>query len=101
MSVPGHTNNPNGRPKGAANKRNQEIKDYAEQEGVNPAFVLIDILSGKKDKLINKPVDHEDFKWAIDTLMPYMYAKRKPVDSDGNDDNDPIAAFIGALSGSK
>lgn len=101
MSTPGITNNPNGRPVGKPNKRNQEINAYAESQGVSPANILIDILSGKKIELGKAPLDKDDYKWAIDTLMPYMYGKRKPVDSDGNDANDPISTFIEALSGSR
>ena len=89
MSSPGQTNNPNGRPVGRPNKRNQEINDYAKEKGVNPAFMLIEILSGERVELGKEPLEKDDYKWAIDTLMPYMYGKRKPVDSEG-DDSDGI-----------
>jgi hypothetical protein len=36
----GHTNNPNGRPKGALNKASQEAKDIAERLGCKPFEVL-------------------------------------------------------------
>lgn len=97
MSIPGHTNNPNGRPVGKPNKRNQEIKEYADSQGVNPAFILVDILSGRTTELGNEPLEKFDYRWAIDTLMPYMYGKRKPVDSDGNDSN-AIDDFLNALN---
>lgn len=86
-----------GRKPGTPNKRNQEINDYAKEKGVSPAFMLIDILSGEKDEICKEPLDKDDYKWAIDTLMPYMYGKRKPVDTDGNDSIDPITELVNAL----
>ena len=89
-----------GRKPGTPNKRTQEISDYANECGVSPALLLIDILSGKKKDLAGEAIEKDDYRWAIDTLMPYMYGKRKPVDSNG-DDSDTVASLIEALSGSK
>lgn len=86
-----------GRQAGTPNKRNQEIKDYADSKGVSPAFMLIDILAGEKTEIAKEPLEKDDYKWAIDTLMPYMYGKRKPVDTDGNDGVDPITELVNAF----
>lgn len=83
-----------GRQVGTPNKRNQEINEYAEREGVNPARLLIDILSGKKAEIGKEPVTKDDIKWAVDLVMPYMFGKRKPVDSDGNDATDPLINLL-------
>lgn len=90
-----------GREKNVPNKRTLEIKEYADSLGVSPANYLIDILAGKRNEIAGSEIDKNDIKWAVDTLMPYLYGKRKPVDSSGDDANDPITAFIEALSGSK
>lgn len=90
-----------GRKAGTPNKRTLEIKEYAESCGVSPANYLIDILAGKRDEIAGEAIDKNDMKWAIDALLPYMYGKRKPVDSNGDDSNDPLTAFIEALSASK
>lgn len=86
-----------GRKPGIPNKRNQEISEYAKEKGVSPAFLLIDILCGDKADICKEPIEKEDYKWAIDTLMPYMYGKRKPIDSEGNDGADPITEIMNAL----
>jgi hypothetical protein len=86
-----------GRKPGTPNKRNQEIRDYAESKGVSPAFFLIDILCGERIDIAKEPIDKDDYKWAIDTLMPYMYAKRKPADADGDDKGDPITELVNAF----
>jgi hypothetical protein len=86
-----------GREKGAPNKRTLEIKDYADSKGVSPANFLIDIISGERDEIAGEPVDKFDFKWALDTLMPYLYGKRKPVDSNGDDSSDPISELVNAF----
>lgn len=90
-----------GRKAGTPNKRTLEIKEYADSLGVSPANYLIDILAGKRDEIAGSEIDKNDVKWAVDTLMPYLYGKRKPVDSNGDDANDPVTAFIEALSASK
>lgn len=86
-----------GRKPGTPNKRNQEISDYAEQMGVSPARILIDILAGQKTEIAKEAIEKDDYKWAIDSLMPYMYGKRKPVDTDGNDGVDPITELVNAF----
>lgn len=47
----GHTNNPNGRPKGALNKSTQEAKDIAERLGCKPFEVLCLFAMGDFEKL--------------------------------------------------
>lgn len=90
-----------GRKPGIPNKRNQEISEYAKEKGVSPAFMLIEILSGDIDKLAKEPIEKDDIKWAIDTLMPYMYGKRKPIDSDGNDSRDILSDILEAIDGNR
>lgn len=41
MSIPGHTNNPNGRAVGSKNKNRQALFDKAEELGVDPFEVLL------------------------------------------------------------
>lgn len=86
-----------GRKSGTPNKRNQEINEYAREKGVSPAMYLIDILAGERTEIAKEPLDKDDYKWAIDTLMPYMYGKRKPIDSEGNDSADPISELVNAF----
>ncbi len=88
-----------GRKPGTPNKRNQEVNAYADSKGVSPARILIDILSGEKTTIANEAIDKYDYKWAIDTLMPYMYGKRKPIDSNGDDSADPITELVNAFRG--
>lgn len=94
------TNNPNGRPLGKPNKRSKQIADEAEEADVSPTKLLIKILSGEKTDICKEPVTKEDWKWALSELLPYTAGKRKPVDADGKDDADPIAAFLEKISGS-
>lgn len=90
-----------GRQKGTPNKRNQEITEYASELGVSPAYFLIEILSGQRIDIAKEPIEKDDIKWAIDTLMPYMYGKRKPIDSDGNDSRDILSDILEAIDGNR
>lgn len=99
MSVPGRTNNPNGRPKGEANKRSRVLADEAQEAGADPAKILIDIISGAKQDLAGEPIEKNDLKWAVEQLLPYIHGKRKPVDSGGSDSVDPISEIVNALRG--
>ena len=38
---------------------------------------------------------------ASDGLKPYAFAKRKPIDSDGNDSNDILSDILDAIDGNK
>lgn len=99
-------NKTGGRVAGTPNKRNLEINRLAEEEGVNPILIKIR-LAGLKLKELGyseaqiaalepqELIDIQD-KNAND-LLPYFIGKRKPVDSDGNDDKDPLSSLINAL----
>lgn len=87
-----------GMQKGQSTKRNQEIADYASAKNVSPANALVDILSGEKTDIAGEPITKDDYKWALEVLMPYMFGKRKPVDSDGNDATDPLISFFMSLN---
>lgn len=107
---PGQTNNPNGRPKGSLNKRNQEIYELAEELGFSPIKIKMLLAMKRFDELGYSPAEIEVItpqekleiqgKNAND-LLPYMCGKRKPVDSEGNDNTDPVTSFIEAISGLK
>ena len=90
-----------GRPKGSLNKRNIEIFELAQELNCNPAKILMLIALGNSQELNGEIIDIDKRMAAAKELMPYLYGKRKPVDSNGDDANDPITAFIEALSGSK
>src|SRR5688500_11778776 len=85
-----------GRKKGQPNKRNQEIKEYAEKRGVSPAFWCIDVLAGDGEAVGKEAISFQDKQWPVETLMPYLYGKRKPIDSEGNDDGDALLDLLGA-----
>jgi hypothetical protein len=91
-----------GRKPGTINKKNQEIQDLAEELGCNPAKILMLIALGDSESLGSiETIDLDRRKDAAKELMPYLYGKRKPVDSKGDDSSDPFAVFIEAMSGSK
>ena len=110
-------NKTGGRSKGTPNKRNQEIYELAEDLGCNPVKILMlfalrdydqlglseftETTTKSGDKIKEPTISPELQKSAASDLMPYMYGKRKPIDSNGDDSNDPVTAFIEALSGSK
>jgi hypothetical protein len=76
-----------GRKSGTPNKRTQAIKDYCEKKGVNPAYFCVDVLAGDAEAVGKDSITFEDRQWAVETLLPYVEGKRKPVDSDGKDEN--------------
>ena len=99
-----------GRPKGSVNTRNLEIFELAQEHGFNPMKVKMLLAMLKLEELGYTKTDIEQLSVQekieiqdrnTSDVLPYFYGKRKPVDSEGNDDNDPITAFIEALSGSK
>lgn len=109
---PGQTNNPNGRPKGSLNKKNQEIQDLAKELGCNPVKILMHIAMGDSKALATKYTDEdgdeheikplidlEDRMDAAKDLMPYLYGKRKPIDSNGDDSTDILSDILNAIDG--
>ena len=96
MSTPGHTNNPNGRPPGQANKRSKQIEAEADEAGALPSRLLIMIIAGEKKDICGETITKDDWKWALSELLPYTAGKRKPVDSSGDDSGDPITELINA-----
>jgi len=91
-------NKTGGRTAGTPNKKNQEIQELAKELGCNPAKVLMLIMLGDKEALgEEKDIDLDMKKDAAESLMPYLYGKRKPVDSDGDDKGDPITELVNAF----
>lgn len=90
-----------GRQKNTPNKRTIEIREYAEQRGVSPAHFCIDLLAGDTEAIGKDTITFEDKQWAVETLMPYLEAKRKPVDSNGDDSDSLLTAFVAALDANK
>lgn len=95
---PGHEK-VGGKVKGSLNKKNQEIQELAKELGCNPAKILMLIMLGDHKALNVEELDIDlDRKMtAAKELMPYLYGKRKPVDSDGDDKGDPITELINAF----
>lgn len=96
-------NKTGGRVAGTPNKKNQEIQDLARELNCNPAKVLMLIILGKHEELkCSEPeIDIDRRMTAAKELMPYLYGKRKPVDSDGNDSRDPLSELIDALDANR
>jgi hypothetical protein len=107
-------NKTGGRAAGTINKKNQEIQDLAKELGCNPAKILMLIAMGDRVGLSTKYKDEDGNEktqeWFVDLdqrkdaakdLMPYLYGKRKPVDSNGDDKSDPLAEILDAINGTK
>lgn len=88
-----------GKKKGSLNKKNQEIVDLASELGCNPAKILMLIAIGDFESLkcSEMEMDIDRRKEAAKELMPYLYGKRKPVDSNGDDSHDPITELVNAF----
>jgi hypothetical protein len=61
MSVPGHTNNPNGREKGSVNKNRQALFDKARELGVDPFSILLLFAKGDFEALGYKEYQYKTF----------------------------------------
>lgn len=99
---PGHQKIENsGMKKGQLTKKNQEIQELAKELGCNPAKILMLIMLGDHKALNVEELDLDiDRKMtAAKELMPYLYGKRKPVDSEGSDKGDPIIDALNELRG--
>lgn len=81
-----------GRKQGSLNKRSLEAIAIAEEYDTNPIRFLFEVLTGA-----NKDASFDHQMSAAKELMPYLYGKRKPIDSEGNDSADPISELIDAL----
>lgn len=91
-----------GRPKGSLNKRNIEIFELAQELNCNPARILMLIAMGHSAELNHDGlIDIDQRKDAAKDLMPYLYGKRKPVDSEGNDRSDLMTDLLMALDATK
>ena len=91
-----------GMKKGQFLKKNQEIQDMAAELGCNPAKILMLIAMGDAFSLNRTEViDLDKRKEAAKELMPYLYGKRKPIDSEGNDKTDIISEILEAIDGNK
>lgn len=95
-----------GRPPGSPNKRNLEVFELAQELGITPMrvkFLLMcqefEALGYTKDEIkelsVRDRIEIQDRNAA--DIAPYMYGKRKPVDSDGNDKGDPLAELADAI----
>jgi hypothetical protein len=87
-----------GRKAGTPNKRTVEIQEYAASRGVSPANFCIDLIAGDAEAIGKEVITFEDKKWAIELLFPYLYGKRKPVDSKGDDSDSLVSLFLGQLN---
>jgi hypothetical protein len=89
-----------GRPKGSLNKRNIEIFELAQELNCNPARILMLIALGdfEKLKVQSTEIDIDKRMNAAKDLMPYLYGKRKPVDSNGDDSESLVSLFLGQLN---
>lgn len=87
-----------GREKGVPNKRTLAIREYAASRGASPAQFLIDVLVGDGESVGKEIITFDDKKWAVELLMPYLEAKRKPVDSKGDDSESLVSLFLGQLN---
>jgi hypothetical protein len=113
----GKTNNPAGRPKGIIDKRNLRVLDLVNEYDADPALFLVHVMKGNADALATKRkfeeddttepdkdgmvkikpiIKFEDRAQAAKELLPYLYGKRKPIDSDGNDATDLFALLLNA-----
>jgi hypothetical protein len=106
-------NKTGGRQRGTPNKKNQELLELAKELDCNPAKILMHFAMNDTEalglpELITKTnksgdtweeptISPELQKAAASDLMPYMYGKRKPVDSDGNDKGDPLSELADAI----
>lgn len=87
-----------GRKAGTPNKRTAEIQEYAARRGVSPANFCIDLIAGDTEAIGKEVITFDDKKWAIELLFPYLYGKRKPVDSNGDDSDNLLALFLGSMN---
>ena len=88
-----------GRKPGSLNKNNQEIQELAKELGCNPAKILMLIALGDFESLgIEEHIDIDKRMDAAKDLMPYLYGKRKPVDSKGDDSESLVSLFLGQLN---
>lgn len=88
-----------GRKPGSLNKKNQEIQELAKEMGCNPALILMMIAMGDGQALgSDELIDLDRRKDAAIQLMPYLYGKRKPVDSKGDDSDSLVSLFLGQLN---
>ena len=95
---PGHPKY-GGKVEGKPNKKNQEIQDLATKLGCNPAEVLMLIILGDSKALgVEEVIDLDRKMRASESLMPYLYGKRKPVDSKGDDSESLVSLFLGQLN---
>lgn len=91
-----------GRTKDSLNKKNQEIHDLAKELNCNPAKILMLIAMGDGHALgLHEHIDLDQRKDAAKDLMPYLYGKRKPIDSEGNDSSTALEDILSAIDGTK
>jgi hypothetical protein len=104
VSIPGHTNNPNGRPKGSVNRKTQELFDKCEELDVDPFHVLLLFTKGDWHTLGYKgeytfktygentveelTISPELRAKCAEKACEYLYAKKKSVAVD-MDENGP------------
>lgn len=88
-----------GKVKGTLNKKNQEIQDLAKELNCNPAKILMLIALGDSITLGEEgKIDLDKRMGAAKELMPYLYGKRKPIDSEGDDKSDILTDLLNAIN---
>jgi hypothetical protein len=104
---PGHKK-VGGRDKDTPNKRNQEIFELSEEFGISPVRVKFYLMTLQFDKLgySKEQVAELTLQELVEIqsrngndLLPYYVGKRKPIDSEGNDQGDPLSDLLDAIHG--
>jgi hypothetical protein len=116
-----------GRKKGTPNKRTQQLHEIAKDLDADPFMFLVHVLKGDAkslgiaDQNLVEEMDYDEqgneiplptpqftpvikFETRMEAakeLMPYLYGKRKPVDSNGDDSNDIFSALLNAVDPNK
>lgn len=102
--MPGRTNNPKGRPKGAKNKDKGELVALAEKLGVNPFEILLHFAKGDwkalgydsetRSRWTNAGIEYEEEIIKAETRMnaakeasKYMYPQKKAVEVSTDPEN--------------
>ena len=81
--------NPDGRPKGAMNKRNQQYLEEAERRGVVPVMVMFEAISHFRQRAAEAKDPAEQDQYIRDTVAvaqvaaPFCHAKLKQIEYSG------------------
>lgn len=94
-----------GRVKGTPNKRSQLV-ELAHEHDADPFMFLIHVMKGDGEQFLDKWKEPMEFKFetrmdAAKELMPYLYGKRRPVDSNGDDTTDIFTMLLNVADANK